>query len=85
MDTVTILQNQDKKKTCNISGCAQYSLDDKCYCILCEFGYESTSGGCEKQTINPNKTTKSTGSKKTTKSTGSKKTTKKNNRTDTLN
>lgn len=66
------------KKTCNISGCAQYSLDDECYCILCEFGYESTSGGCEKQTINPNKTTKST--KKTTKTT-----TKKNNRTDSLN
>ena len=66
------------KKTCNISGCAQYSLDDECYCILCEFGYESTSGGCEKQTINPNKTTKST--KKTTK-----KTTKNNNRTDSLN
>ena len=71
-------QLQQLKKTCNISGCAQYSLDDECYCILCEFGYESTSGGCEKQTINPNKTTKST--KKTTK-----KTTKKNNRTDSLN
>ena len=60
-----IIQNHLKKttttrKTCNISGCAQYSLDDECYCILCEFGYESTSGGCEKQTINPNKPTPTT-------------------------